>query len=73
MDYISSLFIIAGLVMIGKQNKYGWITSIIGSLGYIYVSIEAKLYGMLLLNVVMAVIGIINFIKWNKKEQKNLI
>lgn len=70
MDYISSLFIIIGLILIGKQNKLGWILSILGSLGYIYIAIEAKIYGMFLLNVVMVVIGIINFIKWKRYSKK---
>ena len=67
MDYISSLFIIIGMVLLGKQNCYGWILSIIGSLGYIYIAIMTEIYGMLLLNIVMIIIGVINFIKWKNK------
>lgn len=67
MDYISSIFLILGLILTGKKNKWGWILSILGSLGYLYLLFDTKFYGMIILNVIMAGLGIYNFIKWNKK------
>ena len=64
-DYISAFLLIVGYIIVGRKNKWGWLISLVGNLGYVVVSFIVGLYGNMILGGVMAVVSIINFIKWS--------
>lgn len=37
IDYLSAISLLTGYYLTGKRNKIGWIFSLLGNLGYIYI------------------------------------
>ena len=70
LDWIGAALIGLNAYMVGKKNKWGWLVSVAGCLLFMYVGFKNHLYGMIALNTFIAIISIINFIKWHKDDKQ---
>jgi hypothetical protein len=68
IDYLSALLLLSGYIITGTKNRWGWILSALGNIGYIYLMLGTEFKGMLTLSVIMFVVCINNFIKWGKMK-----
>ena len=58
------------LVMLNKRSN--WIAYIIQMLLMVVFSFSMNLYGDLINNVIYVVLGIVGFIIWNKKDERDI-
>lgn len=65
IDLISALFLFIGYILTGNKNKIGWIFSLIGNLGYVFILYTSEFKGLFYLSILMSIICIYNFIIWN--------
>lgn len=65
IDYLSAISLLIGYILTGKRNRIGWIFSLLGNLGYIYILSSSEYKGLFILSVLMAIICVYNFVKWS--------
>lgn len=68
LDFISAISLLIGYILTGKRLKIGWIFSLFGNLGYIYILRNSEYKGLIILSVLMSGICIYNFIKWKSNN-----
>ena len=64
IDYISAVSLLTGYILTGCKNKIGWIFSLVGNFGYIYILMDSQYKGLLILSILMSIICVYNFIRW---------
>ncbi len=68
-DYIAGGFDLVAGHAIGNKRKYGFIFSFIGNSIWVYVALDAKIYGLLLVVVPALVMNIRNYLKWRRESE----
>ena len=68
LDYMSGSLLIIGYILVGKKIKEGWLLSMFGNIGYLYVGMIKGLYGVAILSFVMGGVAIYNYFKWLKND-----
>ena len=70
LSIIASIFELIGIYLLGKKNKYGFITFIIGALFWIaYTLVTGNAIGLLLVCSVSSILNIKGFMKWSEDAQ----
>jgi len=64
IDYLSAISLLIGYYLTGKRNKIGWIFSLLGNIGYIYILFNTPFIGLFILSCFMSLMCIYNFYKW---------
>jgi hypothetical protein len=57
----------------GKRNKWGWALLVFTQLLFVAYAIITGQYGFLLQNVVMATIGVVNYVKWMREDKATAV
>lgn len=70
MDWVAGLIGIIAKIVVGCKNKWGWIIYIISEFAWIVVGLYSKLYGLVTISSLVAIIYVYNFIKWWKEDAK---
>lgn len=70
MDFIAGLFELTGLWLVGKKKWIGFLCNIVGCSIWIYVAIETKLFGLLMVVVPAIIINAMNIRRWINTEAK---
>jgi len=68
--WIGNLGFILGAILFAKKNKLGFIMQIIANLFYVLQSILMNNFSLLLLSVILILINIYGYFKWNQKRNK---
>lgn len=71
MDWIAGAFELIGLWLIGNKRKVGFICNFIGCSVWVYVAIDSKLHGLLLVVVPAIIINLRNYYRWRNNEKKD--
>jgi nicotinamide riboside transporter PnuC len=69
MDYIAALLIVFGNHLLAYKSKWGWISSILGSIVMIINFLPKGVYSIVVLNIVFATQGIYGLFKWRYEER----
>lgn len=69
LSWIFSAVIIWGVILIGNKNRWGWMVSNVGALGFIYMYIHTGLWGGIALDLFLLVMNTINFYKWTRSDR----
>lgn len=69
LDFICAISLLSGYILTGNEKRIGWLFSLIGNCGYIYILSDSNYKGLLVLSVLMAVVCIYNFFKWKSKKE----
>lgn len=69
MDLIAGLLELLATWLVGNKNKVAFIFYNMANLFWIYVAIDRKIYGLLVVVVPAVVINIRNYIKWGKRTE----
>lgn len=72
LEWISVGFNLAFVLLIIKENKWGWPFGILGSLLSIFLFIESKLYSEAILFSYYVVVGVFGWITWWKPKNEEL-
>ena len=67
-DYLTATCVIVAMFMLGSKNKSGFILYCIASTSGIAFAILAKSPPIIVTNIVMIVLNIRGFLKWNKNR-----
>ena len=68
IDYLSAILLLVGYYLTGKRNRIGWIFSLLGNFGYIYILFNTPFKGLFILSILMSLICIYNFYKWKNNS-----
>ena len=71
MDKIACIFEIAGAIMVGNRNKYGFVVFMVGNCFWLLTGMRNSLVGLVTVSVVFFVINIRNYRKWGHKATIN--
>jgi nicotinamide riboside transporter PnuC len=69
LDYTSAITIICGLFNVQKHKNW-WLVYIVGNLLFVTLNIHSGLYGMVVMGGILTLIGIKNYINYNKNEKR---
>lgn len=73
LEFLASVFLLSGVILNTKGNRFLFVFSGIGGLIYSYVAYENKLYSEVIINIIYIIpIQIWGFIKWKKDNDKYL-
>jgi hypothetical protein len=66
MDYIAGAFEILAMILVGQKNKYGFISGLVCNVLWIlYVIINQKTFGLLMVVIPMLFINVNNYLLWS--------
>lgn len=68
IDILAMALTFIGLILIGNKNKFGFIFALLGNSIWIVLGFWIGSFGLLFANLVLIIIYIRNFIKWNKRD-----
>jgi len=66
MDIIACAFEIAGAIMVGNRNKWGFVVFMLGNFFWAGTGLKHGIYGLIVVSVIFFLINIRNFRKWAK-------
>ncbi len=69
IELFATLFGLIYLVLIIKENKWGWIAGVFSSLLYVIICICSELFIQAGLQGLYAILGFLGFFKWNSKNK----
>ena len=64
LDFVSAISLLIGYILTGNKLKIGWVFSLLGNIGYIYILRNSEYSGLIILSVLMSIMCIYNFFKW---------
>jgi apolipoprotein N-acyltransferase len=71
LSYVLSFLTILGLYLVGRKNKYGFLVTFFSEFLWIYwISITVGAKGLYIACVVIMVISMKSYLRWNKDERK---
>ena len=65
LSWLAGGFDLAGCWLVGDKRKIGFALNFIGNLGWVYLAITTKLYGLLLVVVPALWLNVRNYRKWS--------
>ena len=68
MSWIAALITLFAKYLVGNKDKWGHIIHIIGEFAWIYVALQTRVYGLLMIAVPAIVLSVRNFWKWHKES-----
>jgi nicotinamide riboside transporter PnuC len=68
IDYVAGGLELTGLFALGNKKRYGFLLSLVGNAGWIYVAFATKLYGLLLVVIPAMILNIRNYRKWQRES-----
>jgi nicotinamide riboside transporter PnuC len=68
---IAALLELAGIWIVGKKKRIGFLVIMTGNFVWMYVSFAQHVYGILLVTVTANVIHTINYFRWRKNDFAN--
>ncbi len=69
LDYLAAVLIIVGLNLVPKTPK-GWIVYLMGGIFYAIVVAQSHLWGLFLMNIILMITAIKNYIIEERKSVK---
>lgn len=66
MDLIAGFFELIAIWLVGNKNKFAFILYNLANFVWIYVAIDKKIYGLLLVVLPAIIINIRNYVRWSK-------
>lgn len=68
IDFIAGGLDLAGIFTVGNKDRRGFLLHLIGNAAWVYVAMDLKVYGLLLVVLPAMVLNIRNFLKWKKSD-----
>lgn len=70
LTFIAAIAIIAGLVLLGREKRIGWLCQFAGSvLSVVHFSLISFDLSVIVLNCILGTIALLNFRKWGRKKE----
>ena len=66
IDWLAGGFDLVGCYIVGDKKKIGFVLNVVGNLGWVYVALSTKIYGLLLVVLPALVLNVRNYRKWSK-------
>lgn len=68
MDWIAAVLTFIGTILVGRKIPAGWIFTAVACILWSYIGLTSNLYGMAVINAVLAAIMVFNGFKWRDND-----
>ncbi len=64
MDWLAAIFSMGGAYVTGRKQWTGWLLTLAGSVLWAWIALDHSLWGMMLVNSIIASMSAVNAIRW---------
>ena len=68
-DWLAFAVTLAGVWLLSKYKRSGFMINVFGSFLWVLIGLHSRLYGLLVLNVVLLVLYLKGYLNWGGKEK----
>ena len=73
MDWVAAAIELFGSWFVGNKKRYAFVLLFLCNICWIYVAVDHKIYGLLIVVIPALFINIRNFVKWGNNDNKKKI
>ena len=68
IDLLAGVVDLAGCYVVGNKRKVGFVLNFLGNLGWVYVALSMRVYGLLIVVIPALVLNVRNYRKWSMEK-----